>query len=104
RLPLYSMYSETIAGVAILRAFGVSSKFLRDMLRCVDTNSNLYYWLWGVNRWLSVRWYISTRLATNRSASMFFGASSWVQSLLWPSSMGAFRLLWLVSRLPSQTR
>jgi hypothetical protein len=31
------MYSETIAGVAILRAFGASSKFLRDMLRCVDT-------------------------------------------------------------------
>ncbi|KAJ7691594.1 P-loop containing nucleoside triphosphate hydrolase protein [Mycena rosella] len=40
RSPLYSMYSETIAGVAILRAFGASSKFLRDMLRCVDTNSN----------------------------------------------------------------
>ncbi|KAJ6612747.1 P-loop containing nucleoside triphosphate hydrolase protein [Mycena sp. CBHHK59/15] len=28
---------ETIAGVTILRAFGASSKFLRDMLRCVDT-------------------------------------------------------------------
>ncbi|KAJ6577627.1 multidrug resistance-associated ABC transporter [Mycena capillaripes] len=55
RSPLYSMYSETIAGVAILRAFGASSKFLRDMLRCVDTNSNPYYWLWGVNRWLSIR-------------------------------------------------
>ncbi|KAJ7204719.1 multidrug resistance-associated ABC transporter [Mycena pura] len=58
RSPLYSMYSETIAGVAILRAFGASSKFLRDMLRCVDTNSNPYYWLWGVNRWLSIRFNI----------------------------------------------
>ncbi|KAJ7853283.1 multidrug resistance-associated ABC transporter [Mycena olivaceomarginata] len=55
RSPLYSMYSETIAGVAILRAFGASSKFLRDMLRCVDTNSNPDYWLWGVNQWLSIR-------------------------------------------------
>ncbi|KAJ6495416.1 P-loop containing nucleoside triphosphate hydrolase protein [Mycena sanguinolenta] len=58
RSPLYSMYSETIAGVAIPRAFGASSKFLRDMLRCVDTNSNPYYWLWGVNRWLSIRFNI----------------------------------------------
>ncbi|KAJ7240591.1 multidrug resistance-associated ABC transporter [Mycena rebaudengoi] len=58
RSPLYTMYSETIAGVAILRAFGASSKFLRDMLRCVDTNSNPYYWLWGVNRWLSIRFNI----------------------------------------------
>ncbi|KAG8808267.1 hypothetical protein FRC17_004027, partial [Serendipita sp. 399] len=55
RSPLYSIYSEAIAGVAIVRAFGASSKFLRDMLRCVDTNSSPYYWLWGVNRWISVR-------------------------------------------------
>ncbi|ETW77907.1 ABC transporter [Heterobasidion irregulare TC 32-1] len=55
RSPLYSIYGETIAGVTILRAFGASSKFLRDMLRCVDTNTNPYYWMWGVNRWLSVR-------------------------------------------------
>jgi hypothetical protein len=33
------MYGETISGVTILRAFGASSKFLRDMLRCVDTVS-----------------------------------------------------------------
>jgi hypothetical protein len=39
RSPLYSIYGETIAGVTILRAFGASSKFLRDMLRCVDTVS-----------------------------------------------------------------
>lgn len=55
RSPLYSIYGETISGVTIIRAFGASSKFLRDMLRCVDTNSNPYYWMWGVNRWLSVR-------------------------------------------------
>ncbi|KZV66005.1 ATP-binding cassette transporter [Peniophora sp. CONT] len=58
RSPLYSIYGETIAGVAIIRAFGASSKFLRDMLRCVDTNTNPYYWMWGVNRWLSVRFNI----------------------------------------------
>jgi hypothetical protein len=40
RSPLYSIYGETIAGVTILRAFGASSKFLRDMLRCVDVVRN----------------------------------------------------------------
>jgi ABC-type multidrug transport system fused ATPase/permease subunit len=47
RSPLYSIYGETISGVTILRAFGASSKFLRDMMRCVDTNSNPYYWMWS---------------------------------------------------------
>ncbi|EPQ52410.1 hypothetical protein GLOTRDRAFT_26339, partial [Gloeophyllum trabeum ATCC 11539] len=56
RSPLYSIYGETISGVTIIRAFGASSKFLRDMLRCVDTNTNPYYWMWGVNRWLSARY------------------------------------------------
>ncbi|ESK87928.1 atp-binding cassette transporter [Moniliophthora roreri MCA 2997] len=55
RSPIYSIYGETISGVTILRAFGASSKFLRDMLRCLDTNVNPYYWMWGVNRWLSIR-------------------------------------------------
>jgi hypothetical protein len=39
RSPLYSIYGEAITGVAIVRAFGASSKFMRDMLRCVDTVS-----------------------------------------------------------------
>ncbi|KAJ7122930.1 multidrug resistance-associated ABC transporter [Mycena epipterygia] len=53
--PLYSTYSENIAGVAVLRAFGASSKVLRDMLRSIDTNSTAFYWVWGLNRWLSIR-------------------------------------------------
>ncbi|EIW78464.1 multidrug resistance-associated ABC transporter [Coniophora puteana RWD-64-598 SS2] len=55
RSPLYSIYGETISGVTVIRAFGAPSKFLRDMLRCVDTNANPYYWMWSVNRWLSAR-------------------------------------------------
>ena len=42
RSPLYSIYGETIAGVTIIRAFGASTKFLRDMLRCVDTVWHLF--------------------------------------------------------------
>ncbi|KAG8964201.1 hypothetical protein FRC03_002096 [Tulasnella sp. 419] len=55
RSPLYTIYGESIAGVAVLRAFGASTKFLREMQQHVDTNTNPYYWMWSVNRWLSCR-------------------------------------------------
>ncbi|ELU41878.1 ATP-dependent bile acid transporter [Rhizoctonia solani AG-1 IA] len=58
RSPLYSIYGETIAGVTVIRAFGASSMFLREMLRCVDTNACplfRYYGMWSVNRWLSAQ-------------------------------------------------
>ncbi|CAK5268423.1 unnamed protein product [Mycena citricolor] len=48
RSPVYSMYSETIAGVSVLRAFGAGSKFLRQMLRAVDTNANPSFWSFGI--------------------------------------------------------
>ncbi|KAG8216833.1 P-loop containing nucleoside triphosphate hydrolase protein [Butyriboletus roseoflavus] len=70
RSPLYSMYGETIAGVAILRAFGASSKFLRDMIRCVDTNANPYYWMWGVNRWLSMRFNLLSSLVVGLTGAV----------------------------------
>lgn len=40
RSPLYSIYGEIIAGVAVIRAFGASTTFLREMFRRVDTNTS----------------------------------------------------------------
>ncbi|KAI0367391.1 multidrug resistance-associated ABC transporter [Pilatotrama ljubarskyi] len=93
RSPLYSIYGETIAGVAVLRAFGASSKFLRDMLRCADTNSNPYYWMWGVNRWLSARF--------NLLSSAVIGITAFV-AVLSPridASMAGFALAFATSLL-----
>lgn len=81
RSPLYSIYGETISGVAILRAFGASSKFLREMLRCVDMNTNPYYWMWGVNRWLSIRF--------NLLSAGIVGAIA-VVALMSPSTSASF--------------
>ncbi|KZO97554.1 multidrug resistance-associated ABC transporter [Calocera viscosa TUFC12733] len=53
--PLYTIYGDAISGVGVLRAFGASTKILREMLQLVDTNTNPYYWMWSVNRWLSAR-------------------------------------------------
>ncbi|KDQ21679.1 hypothetical protein BOTBODRAFT_26106 [Botryobasidium botryosum FD-172 SS1] len=58
RSPLYTTYSETIAGVGVLRSYGASTKFLREMQQHVDTNTNPYYWMWSVStsaEWLSAR-------------------------------------------------
>ncbi|KAI5478748.1 ATP-binding cassette transporter [Pseudohyphozyma bogoriensis] len=44
--PLYSIYGEAIAGVAVIRAFGSSHRFMQLMLDRTARN---------VNRWLSIR-------------------------------------------------
>ncbi|KAJ7220715.1 multidrug resistance-associated ABC transporter, partial [Mycena pura] len=52
--PLYSVYDTTISGVVVIRSFGASTTFLRDMMRFVDVNSCACHWQWGLNRWFSV--------------------------------------------------
>ncbi|KAL7336764.1 P-loop containing nucleoside triphosphate hydrolase protein [Rhodotorula toruloides] len=53
--PLFSIYGEAIAGVAVIRAFGSSARFMAMMLDRATTNVTFYWYLWGTNRWLSMR-------------------------------------------------
>ncbi|KAG2206947.1 hypothetical protein INT47_008416 [Mucor saturninus] len=55
RSPLFSNFTETIVGVATVRAFGATRQFLQDMLGLIDTNARPYYYTWTVNRFISVR-------------------------------------------------
>nr|XP_019043546.1 ATP-binding cassette transporter [Kwoniella bestiolae CBS 10118]OCF22476.1 ATP-binding cassette transporter [Kwoniella bestiolae CBS 10118] len=55
RSPLYSLFGETVSGVAVLRAFGASTISLKYMMRLADTNVLAFAWSWTVNRWLSAR-------------------------------------------------
>ncbi|WRT69694.1 uncharacterized protein IL334_006684 [Kwoniella shivajii] len=55
RSPLYSLFGETVSGVAVLRAFGASTISLKHMMRLADTNLLAFAWSWTVNRWLSAR-------------------------------------------------
>ncbi|KAG8959224.1 hypothetical protein FRC03_008275 [Tulasnella sp. 419] len=55
RSPLYTIYGESIGGATVLRAFGASTKFLREMHQLVNTNNVCYYWMLSVNRWLNIR-------------------------------------------------
>ena len=56
--PLYSLFGETVSGVAVIRAFGASTVALKTMLRLADTNLLAFAWTWTVNRWLSARFNI----------------------------------------------
>ncbi|KAF9203873.1 hypothetical protein BGZ49_005929 [Haplosporangium sp. Z 27] len=53
--PLYSHFGETLVGVSTIRAFGVESRFMEEVLVKLDNNNAPFYFLWMCNRWLSIR-------------------------------------------------
>ncbi|KAI8640841.1 P-loop containing nucleoside triphosphate hydrolase protein [Parasitella parasitica] len=59
RSPLFSNFTETIVGVATIRAFGATRQFLQEMLKHIDTNARPYYYQWLTNRWVSTRFAVS---------------------------------------------
>ena len=60
RSPLFSNFTETISGVATIRAFGASRQFLQVMMDCIDANVRPFFYSWSVNRWVSARFSISS--------------------------------------------
>jgi ABC-type multidrug transport system fused ATPase/permease subunit len=55
RSPIYAQFSETLAGVVTLRAFGVQERFLRLNESKLDANQRPFHFVWIANRWLCIR-------------------------------------------------
>lgn len=55
RSPIYSHFSETLSGVATIRAYDVSKQFIHESDERVDQNQRCFYPNVASNRWLSVR-------------------------------------------------
>ncbi|KAG2181050.1 hypothetical protein INT43_008632 [Umbelopsis isabellina] len=55
RSPVYSHFGETLMGLSTIRAFGAEYRFMTDNLKKIDGNIRPFWFLWGGNRWLSVR-------------------------------------------------
>ncbi|CAO3665762.1 unnamed protein product [Umbelopsis ramanniana] len=55
RSPIYSHFGETLMGLSTIRAFGAESRFMDENLQTIDGNIRPFWFLWGGNRWLSVR-------------------------------------------------
>ncbi|WOO81435.1 ATP-dependent bile acid permease [Vanrija pseudolonga] len=68
RSPLYSLFGETVSGVAVIRAFGASTVALKQMMKLEDTNMLAFAWTWTINRWLSARFNMLSSLLVGVTA------------------------------------
>lgn len=55
RSPIFAQFSETLAGVAVIRAFAAEPRFEGELLRNLETNSRSFYTIVSANRWLGTR-------------------------------------------------
>ncbi|CAH2355283.1 ATP-dependent bile acid permease [[Candida] railenensis] len=53
--PIHQHFSESLNGVATIRAYGVESRFMKQNLQSIDDNNRPFFYLWVANRWLSFR-------------------------------------------------
>ncbi|KAJ2887652.1 Transporter of the ATP-binding cassette (ABC) [Coemansia asiatica] len=53
--PIYTQFGETINGVSTIRAYGQESRFRAASHVKVDDNNRPFIYVWGANRWLSIR-------------------------------------------------
>ncbi|RIB29312.1 P-loop containing nucleoside triphosphate hydrolase protein [Gigaspora rosea] len=64
RSPLYSNFTETLIGIITIRAFGASKRFMQDMLSKIDCNNRPFFYMWVINRWLSIRFNVTGSLVS----------------------------------------
>ncbi|KAI8826360.1 hypothetical protein BJ741DRAFT_714629 [Chytriomyces cf. hyalinus JEL632] len=53
--PIYSMFSETLAGASTIRAYGADPRFKKESMKRVDTNHRAFIYMYATNRWFSSR-------------------------------------------------
>ena len=54
KTPLYTHFTETMAGVVTIRAFGWKQAFVAENLKALDFSQLPYYMLYCIQRWLGV--------------------------------------------------
>lgn len=53
RSPLFVSFSEALVGMATIRSYGDSARFIRKLLNEIDTNTRCFWYLWQANRVLN---------------------------------------------------
>ncbi|QFZ26635.1 putative ATP-dependent bile acid permease [Clavispora lusitaniae] len=53
--PIHQHFSESLVGVATIRAYGVETRFMKQNLTAIDNNNKPFFYMWVANRWLSWR-------------------------------------------------
>ncbi|GAA5957930.1 hypothetical protein JCM10213_002262 [Rhodosporidiobolus nylandii] len=80
--PLFSIYNEAIAGVAVIRAFGSTARFMQLMLERTSRNVSFYYLLWGTNRWLHMRYSLLSAIVVALTGYVLISAGDKVDAAL----------------------
>lgn len=70
RSPIFTLVGEVLTGAVVIRAYGDASRFTRHCLRLIDKTNRPFYFLWGENRWLSIRMDVLA-LITSFSVAIF---------------------------------
>lgn len=83
RSPIFSFFGETLAGLAVIRGFGQSRRFIANNEARIDRNQACYMPAMTINRWLAVR------LEFLGSCLMFSTALVSVTALLYSRSIDA---------------
>ncbi|KAJ3202160.1 hypothetical protein HDU67_000756, partial [Dinochytrium kinnereticum] len=110
RSPLYSQFSETLNGVATIRAvltvewvrrYGQSERFSTQSQDKLDTNHRAYYLLWASNRWLTIRTdLISASVVFFAGAAIFASGNAinpaWAGLILRYAAQFADAILWVI--------
>ncbi|KAI8621550.1 ABC transporter type 1, transmembrane domain-containing protein [Chytriomyces sp. MP71] len=55
RSPIFSLFSECLAGVTTIRAYGQTGRFSNMNTERINNNHKAFYFLWTANRWLCMR-------------------------------------------------
>ena len=53
--PIFTQFSETLAGVSTVRAYGAEDRFEKMNEKKIDDNHKPFHFVWVANRWLSIR-------------------------------------------------
>ncbi|KAJ2084410.1 Transporter of the ATP-binding cassette (ABC) [Coemansia sp. RSA 988] len=53
--PIYTHFGETLNGVSTIRAYGQEARFKKTNYSKIDDNIRPFIYMWGANRWLSIR-------------------------------------------------
>ncbi|KAJ2109796.1 Transporter of the ATP-binding cassette (ABC) [Coemansia sp. RSA 922] len=53
--PIYTQFGETLSGVSTIRAYGQENRFKQTNYAKIDDNIRPFIYMWGANRWLSIR-------------------------------------------------
>jgi ABC-type multidrug transport system fused ATPase/permease subunit len=99
RSPIYSQFSETLAGVCTIRAYGAEERFQNLNLFKVDQNTKPYFLMWATNRWLSIRTdFLSNIVVMGAGCAIIFGelGPGWAALVLTYAMQFTNALVWTI--------